>query len=274
MSRQEPKTTKLSLLTRKTRGGANLIMTSAPNCPPIRGSDSDGKIYASTHEMWASEIKAGDDLYDPVKGWYGKSLNYWSKVPATIGGVLGGMDHIHDSDIRESNLFISAVPDVGRLRALDCGAGIGRISKFLLTPMFEKTDLLEPMEHMLVQAKKELPDDRVGEMILDSMEKAVLPHKYDVIVIQWVAIYLTDDHFAAFLKKCKDALLPNGFIFFKENTICTKTSFLVDKEDSSLTRSDPHYKQIFAAGGVDCFAEAFQLDWPADLFPVKMYALR
>ena len=139
--------------------------------------------------------------------------------------------------------------------------------------MFDKTDLLEPMAHMLEQAKKELPEDRVGEYILDSMEKAVLPHAYDVVVIQWVAIYLTDEHFASFLAKCKAALRPNGFIFFKENTN-QRPNFLVDKEDSSLTRSDLHYKQIFNAAGVEIVSQTTQKEWPEDLFPVMMYALR
>ena len=240
----------------------------------ISGKDTDGKEYKSAQDMWKAELGASEDLYDPDKGWYGKSLAYWEKVPATIGGVLGGMDHVHDADIRESKAFIEAVPGgVGRIRALDCGAGIGRISKHLLTPMFDRTDLLEPMAHMLEQAQKELPEDRVGELILDSMEKAVLPHQYDVIVIQWVAIYLTDEHFAAFLAKCKAALRPNGFIFFKENTN-TRMNFLVDKDDSSLTRSDVHYKQIFAAAGVELVVQTQQKEWPDDLFPVIMYALR
>ena len=240
--------------------------------PVIRGADTNGKQYNSAQEMWSAELGTGD-LYDPAKGWYGKSLSYWEKVPATIGGVLGGMDHVHEADIRESRAFIESIADVGRVRALDCGAGIGRISKYLLSPMFDKTDLLEPMAHMLEQAKKELPEDRVGEYILDSMEKAVLPHAYDVVVIQWVAIYLTDEHFASFLAKCKAALRPNGFIFFKENTN-QRPNFLVDKEDSSLTRSDLHYKQIFNAAGVEIVSQTTQKEWPEDLFPVMMYALR
>ncbi|KAK7200005.1 Methyltransferase-like protein [Novymonas esmeraldas] len=243
-----------------------------PQGSPIRGGDTDGKRYRSTEEMWKCELT--DDLYDPKKGWYGKALEYWRKVPATVSGVLGGMDHINDVDIKGSRQFIEGLPDRGTTRALDCGAGIGRIAKSLLTKMYTTTDLLEPVEHMLEEAKRELAGLPVGEFILSSMETAQLPpHTYDLIVIQWTAIYLTDEDFVRFFKHCQDALTPNGYIFFKEN--CSAGDhFLVDKEDSSLTRSDLHYKRLFSQCGVRVVKEALQEEWPADLFPVKMYALR
>jgi protein N-terminal methyltransferase len=240
---------------------------------PISGCDTQGKRYRSTEEMWKAEL-ASDDLYDPEKGWYGKALEYWRNVPATISGVLGGMEHIHDIDIRGSRSFIESLPDRGTNRALDCGAGIGRIAKNLLTKMYTTTDLLEPVEHMLEQAKKELNGLPVGEFILSSMETAKLPPKtYDLIVIQWTAIYLTDDDFVRFFKHCHEALTPKGYIFFKENC-ASDDRFLVDKDDSSLTRSDLHYKRLFSQCGVRVVKEAFQEEWPADLFAVKMYALK
>ncbi|KAL7696852.1 AdoMet dependent proline di-methyltransferase/Methyltransferase domain containing protein [Lotmaria passim] len=244
----------------------------APRGSPISGGDTEGKMYRSTDEMWRAEL-AGD-LYDPKKGWYGKALEYWRNVPATVNGVLGGMEHVHDIDIKGSRKFIESLPDRGTNRALDCGAGIGRIAKNLLTKMYTTTDLLEPVEHMLEQAKKELEGLPVGEFILASMETAKLPPKtYDLIVIQWTAIYLTDDDFVRFFKHCQEALTPRGYIFFKENC-ASGDRFLVDKDDSSLTRSDKHYKRLFSRSGVRVVKEAFQEEWPADLFAVKMYALK
>ncbi|CAC9512538.1 conserved hypothetical protein [Leishmania infantum JPCM5] len=239
---------------------------------PISGRDTNGKTYRSTDEMWKAELTG--DLYDPEKGWYGKALEYWRTVPATVSGVLGGMDHIHDVDIEGSRSFIESLPGHGTSRALDCGAGIGRIAKNLLTKLYAATDLLEPVEHMLEEAKRELAGLPVGKFILASMETTTLPpNTYDLIVIQWTAIYLTDDDFVKFFKHCQQALTPNGYIFFKENC-STGDRFLVDKEDSSLTRSDIHYKRLFNESGVRVVKEAFQEEWPTDLFPVKMYALK
>lgn len=239
---------------------------------PIPGVDTDGKKYTSTDEMWKKELQG--DLYDPQKGWYGKALEYWKHVPATVSGVLGGMEHIHDDDIAESRAFIESLPDHGTGRALDCGAGIGRISKCLLTKLYTVTDVLEPVPHMLDKAKEELAGLPVGEYILASMETAALPpNTYDVIVIQWTAIYLTDADFVKFFHHCKQALTPAGYIFFKENCASEKR-FIVDKDDSSLTRCDQHYKQLFAQAELRLVKEAFQKKWPSNLFPVKMYALK
>ncbi|CCW61706.1 unnamed protein product [Phytomonas sp. EM1] len=238
----------------------------------ISGTDTDGHRYASTETMWQHVLQG--DLYDSSEGWYGKSLEYWKKTPATLDGVLGGLPGVHDVDIKESGDFIAALPHHGTKRAIDCGAGIGRIAKHLLCRLYEVTDLLEPVEHMLEQAKKELDGMPVGDFILSSMEKASLPpHTYDLIVIQWTAIYLTDDDFIKFFRSCKHALTSSGYIFFKENCL-TKSAFLVDNQDNSLTRSDFHYKQLFAKAGVRVVKECFQKEWPQDLLPVKMYGLR
>ncbi|RNF12741.1 SAM-dependent methyltransferase [Trypanosoma rangeli] len=238
----------------------------------IPGCDTDGRTYKCAEDMWAHELRG--DLYDSETGWYGKSLQYWSKVPATVSGVLGGMEHIHDVDVKESRAFITSLPDRGTAHALDCGAGIGRITKCLLCSLYTVTDVLEPVPSMLEKAKEELKGYPVGEFLLFSMETVQLkPNTYDLIVIQWTAIYLTDDDFVKFLAHCKTALTSKGYIFFKENCSFDER-FVVDKEDSSLTRSDAHYKRIFAAAGVNVVKEAIQNDWPEELFKVKMYALR
>lgn len=240
--------------------------------PPIKGRDTNGRSYANTDAMWNAELK--DDLYDGRTGWYGKSLAYWAETPATMSGVLGGLEYVHESDIKESRAFIESLPDRGTNRALDCGAGIGRISKALLTKMYTTTDLLEPVEHMLSKAKEELALLPTGEFILSSMEKAELPEDtYDLIVIQWAAIYLTDSDFVSFFNRCKRALTPKGYIFFKEN-VCGREEFYVDKADSSLTRCDKHYKTLFKKADVRVLKEELQKEWPNNLMMVKMYALK
>ena len=38
-------------------------------------------------------------------------------------------------------------------QALDCGAGIGRVTKGLLAKYFERTDLIEPAQNLINKAK-------------------------------------------------------------------------------------------------------------------------
>ena len=58
---------------------------------------------------------------------------------------MGGYGFVHDADAETSNEFINEYKDsIGHGRALDCGAGIGRVTKYVLLNHFEKVDLVEP----------------------------------------------------------------------------------------------------------------------------------
>src|SRR5262245_1860113 len=208
-----------------------------------------------------------------MRDFYEKTSRYWAEVAPTINGVLGGMEHVHEDDIRESKAFLESLTSVGRDRALDCGAGIGRVSKYLLCPLFRTTDVMERSSQMLAAAKVNLPRESVGEFFAESMERAVLRNTYDVIVLQWVAAYLQDDDLMLFLSRCREALKANGVIFLKDN-VSTDDKLAINREDHSRIRSDKHYKVIFAQCGITCVKEARQQRWPRDLFPAKMYALR
>ena len=59
--------------------------------------------------------------------------------------MLGGFAKISHTDIEGSSkllkLLLKEEEGPGRARALDCGAGIGRITKHLLTKFFDSVDL-------------------------------------------------------------------------------------------------------------------------------------
>lgn len=92
---------------------------------------------------------------------YKKSKNYWSNISPTIDGVLGGFGSITEIDIKYSRRFIRRLkrmdddaPYLGR--ALDVGAGIGRVSKDLLSLKYRKVDLLEQDERFIREARRVL----------------------------------------------------------------------------------------------------------------------
>jgi protein N-terminal methyltransferase len=199
--------------------------------------------------------------------------SHWSEVSPTIDGVLGGLGHVHELDIRESMAFLNSLSSVGRDRALDCGAGIGRVAKHLLCRVFRTTDVMEPSQRLLDRAKIELMTSAIGEFLNESMERASFRHRYDVIAVQWVASYLRDDDLISFLSRSKRALNPNGVIFLKDNVLSGK-GVVVHDEDGSQTRSKLRYAEIFADAGLQCARERLQRQWPSDLFQAKMYALR
>ena len=151
-------------------------------------------------------------------------MAYWDAQPATIDGVLGGYEAIHetesDTSIQMITQFKHLLPSMGS--ALDCGAGIGRITKRVLKPLFSQVDLVEPSSVQLNQAREYVPEAR--NFYLKGLQEFDYEHRYDAIWIQWVLCYLTDSDLAEFLEKTKQVGLTKsedgtktGLLFVKEN---------------------------------------------------------
>merc|ERR1719183_2580669 len=94
------------------------------------------------------------------------------------------------------------------LVAADCGAGIGRVSKELLLQFFQQVDVVEPSEHLLETARKNLKTAGGGHRAVNFFRcglEGFEPEegRYDALWIQWALMYLTDDDAVAFLRRCK-----------------------------------------------------------------------
>lgn len=248
------------------------------------GIDSEGRQFNSSEEMWKEEIGTDHNKSQ----WYSKGVSYWKGVEATVDGVLGGYGHTDQTDIKGSEAFLNELlsnrfPGGGKnqhLVALDCGAGIGRVTKNLLIRYFNEVDLLEPVPHFLEAARENLSPENI--VLIDShtasnffcvplQEFTPDAGRYDVIWIQWCIGHLADDDFVSFFKRAKVGLKPGGFFVLKENI--ARTGFVLDKEDRSITRSDSYFKDLFNRCGLHLYKSKDQKGFPKELFAVKIYAL-
>lgn len=88
-----------------------------------------------------------------------------------------------------SLLFQEGPNKTGTSCALDCGAGIGRVTKTLLLPLFGVVDMVDVTEDFLVKAKTYLGEEgkRVRNFFCCGLQDfSPEPLSYDVIWIQWV----------------------------------------------------------------------------------------
>ncbi|KAF5275569.1 hypothetical protein FQA39_LY06681 [Lamprigera yunnana] len=216
-----------------------------------------------------------------IDKFYSDAEEYWSKVPPTIDGMLGGFGYISQTDIQGSRVFLHQLfkrkNPPGRIYAADCGAGIGRISKHLLLNIFEKVDLIEQSAQFLEKAKEYLGpklSSRVGTFMPIGLQDFVPEEcKYDIIWTQWVLGHLTDAHFIKFFEDCQKGLKPNGMIIVKENT--TSSGMIEkDEQDSSITRPIHELKLLFDIAGLECYRQMKQNSLPKELYNVYMFALR
>jgi len=207
-------------------------------------------------------------------------------VEASTEGVLGGYGCVNDVDVKGSDAFLRPLladrfgTAKRHLVALDCGSGIGRVTKNFLLRHFNEVDLVEPVSHFLEAARESLTGymDQ-GEDSHKAANFYCVPlqdftpeeGKYDVIWIQWCIGQLPDDDFISFFNRAKVGLKPDGFFVLKENI--ARNGFVLDKEDNSVTRSDPYFRELFKRCGLYILSVKDQKELPEELFAVKMYAL-
>ncbi len=72
-------------------------------------------------------------------------------------------------------------------------------------------------------------------------------------------------------QRCRRMLKPKGVICVKENV--SDGGFIVDREDSSVMRSERHFMQLFERAGCTLQLKAQQQQFPKELKTVMMYAL-
>lgn len=111
------------------------------------GDDSRGNEFSSVEEFWKLELDGNEELdeNERKRRWYEKSMQYWSRQDATVDGVLAGYESVSSVDLEASINFLNKIkllPDVkggpcSFGRALDCGAGVGRVTAGCLTKCFE-----------------------------------------------------------------------------------------------------------------------------------------
>jgi hypothetical protein len=67
--------------------------------------------------------------------WYHQGVEYWNHVDATVDGVLGGFGSVSGADAKENERILRTMmypeeefSEILEKRALDVGAGVGRVS--------------------------------------------------------------------------------------------------------------------------------------------------
>jgi protein N-terminal methyltransferase len=140
--------------------------------------------------------------------------------------MLGGYGWLSNIDVQGSQLFVDDLVGEGRSGLteagvacgierggsipnssnspfissyhVDCGAGIGRITKHFLSGVFRTVDLVEQNASFLKAAKetflvKEVQEGKVQGFFAQGLQEFTPePNRYDVIWCQWVLSHLTD----------------------------------------------------------------------------------
>ncbi|XP_055384489.1 N-terminal Xaa-Pro-Lys N-methyltransferase 1-B [Condylostylus longicornis] len=242
--------------------------------------DFNENIEEGKREMHSNEIVSVDQCESNVTEeelFYKKPQQYWSKIPATVDGMLGGFADIHNLDIIGSQKFLKELflnTSSKTQVALDCGAGIGRVSKYLLIPFFEQVDLVEQDLNFCEKAPEYIGDSsgKLGKVHNCGLQNFLPePAKYDVVWSQWVLGHLSDDDLLLFLQRIRVGLKKGGMVVIKEN-VTSSNKLEIDTEDSSVTRPLKTYNKILKATKYKIIKAVKQTNFPKGLYPVYMIA--
>lgn len=213
------------------------------------------------------------------------SVRYWSHLPPTTSsmlGVVGTLPWYTRNDLQGSKRFLKKARRMLSFTSpihlgVDCGAGVGRVTEGFLSKVCDMVDIVEPVDKFLqvVRQGELAKEGKIGDIFNVGLEKWTPKKKYGLIWVQWCAGHLTDAQLHEFLIQCKGALTDQGFLVFKENLA---TGFMdeYDNEDSSVTRVDEKFLQLFADAGFSVILSEIQSGIPPsmNMLPVKSYALR
>lgn len=211
------------------------------------------------------------------------AIAYWSSTPATVDGVLGGYPQVSRVDLQGSANFLAKLrrqskhfpPSNGKLkRVADCGAGIGRITKGFLSNVAETVDIIEPVKAFTDQIKD---DPCVGQIYNVGLEQWHPEGRglYDVVWNQWCVGQLTDAQLVEYLRRLPPVMKEGGWIIVKENLSneCLGQD-VYDETDSSVTRTDSKFRQLFDEAGLRLVSTELQKGFPKSLYQVRAYALQ
>ncbi|KAL2067892.1 hypothetical protein VTL71DRAFT_15990 [Oculimacula yallundae] len=206
------------------------------------------------------------------------AIKYWESIDADVNGMLGGFPYISKVDLQGSKNFLAKLGVGGKSgkkldRAVDCGAGIGRITEGLLLGIASTVDIVEPVTKFANALKDKAGIGNIFNIGLESWSPELSSDaKYDLIWNQWCLGHLTDAQLQTYLEKCAKAIVEGGLVVVKEN-LSTSGEDLFDELDSSVTRCDQKFRDIFEKAGLKIRKTEIQKGLPKELYPVRIYAL-
>lgn len=217
---------------------------------------------------------------------YDDAVRYWSSVSTDDNGVLGGFGNsvIPKVDIAGSLSFVRRLKELSPTtfpnytgdftrRALDVGAGIGRVTMNVLSRFVDHVDIVEPAEPLLRKAVETLKDQPYECSFFSvGLQDFLFPNSYWIVWCQWCLGQVPDDALVEFFMKASQKLVQGGLIIVKENQ-STSDDDIFDEQDSSVTRTDTKFRHIFERAGLRLLLTSTQKGMPKGLFPVRMYAL-
>jgi protein N-terminal methyltransferase len=191
----------------------------------IKGSDDVGSFYASHAQLAAVQLQNRDE-------WYAANAAFWQD--GGYGGktddevMVGDDGALKDGEegLAFLDKMIARTSGHKTIRAIDAGAGLGRVTKDVLLKRYDTVRLVEADSHFSQQSKTYLGRKRsarcsftcVGLQDIKEDEVVGWEEPVDLIWVQWILQYLTDSDFVPAISNLARGLVAGtGMLIVTEN---------------------------------------------------------
>lgn len=228
--------------------------------PVIGGHNDSSHLFGSLEELWADQRANRAHYYAANHEWWEDGGYGGANDDEAMIGDGGS-----DADIEHSLSFLRTVfarcPRVRRARAMDGGAGVGRVTKNVLLKAFESVHLLEGSDALSKHSRRYLGNKRAQRCTFahaKMQDFAPMPGAFALVWLQWSLQYLIDEDVVAFLRACAASLERHGVLVVKENRPSWNGKASRFEFDTPLgpnarfdiTRPDAHHAWLFAQAGL------------------------
>lgn len=197
------------------------------------------------------------------------AADFWGSADETNAAVTGGLSHkLNRQDLAFSRAFLERLRTPRRV-CVDLGAGTGRVAASVLEPLgFSTLHLVEPSAPLLAAAQRAVPHAVANQTPAQRFE---FPPAVDLVWINWLLMYMGDEHCVLVLTRAREALCAEGLVVVKENV---GRAGVDSRGDRGRTRPKCALIDLFHAAGLIVQDSQQQLPWPKHDTDMWMFALR
>jgi hypothetical protein len=246
--------------------------------PVICGVDDIGNTFTNLMELWSEQAIHRTSYYTANSTFWNEDGYAGSAdEEAMIGDATTSVNDVIHSLQLIDNIHADHPTWIIR-NALDCGAGVGRVTKHVLLKRCNRVCLLEGCERWFKQIRRYLGKKRSQncKFVLGQLEECSALEAccqgdirssnsrrsnngdrrgtkgeilFDLIWIQWTLQYLIDADVVSTLLRMRSALTSNGRLIIKENRPCMHTVGTTESCPVVLMHDMTYVDQMHTIGG-------------------------
>lgn len=171
-----------------------------------------------------------------------ETFAYWCKQDANPMGMLLSAEAMEFEHLEREEM-LGYLPEIHGKSVLELGAGIGRYTQYFAS-VAQTVDAVEFVEKFVEANRlRNSQYENVDFHCADAMSVKFKNDSFDLVFVNWLMMYLSDENVHTLIKRIAQWLKPNGLFFIRES--CFMASNPKTAHPNTHYRSDEFYTNCF-----------------------------